>query len=362
MQQALEEDIAETDDDWDGFVSNGFPGNFEQSSAWARIREQQGWKSQKVSLYQGNQILAGFRIYTRAIGGMFTIGYVPKAPLVSSAAQDQVSMELLISYVKQKSIHLIVAQPPEGLHRLVSMMKKKGFLPNSVIGIIRADLIVDLKREMKQITADMRNHTRQEVRQAMKRGVSVRTGGDRDLAIFFDLMTITCRRQKTSPNPSSLEELRFIWQEFSRKESIHLLLAEYEGQPIGGVLILTQGERATFWKKGWAETHTMMRPNQLLFYEAIRWAYENGYKSCDFGALNRGIAEQILSGKPLTAEMMKSRDFFNLGFGGTPILLPEPMIFIPNPILRLCYQIASPVMGSSCIGRLIRYFSRIRRS
>jgi hypothetical protein len=73
-------------------------------------------------------------------------------------------------------------------------------------------------------------------------------------------------------------------------------------------------------------------------FEAIQWAQTNGFKKCDCLAMNRSTAVSLLRNEPLTDEQKHGRDFFLLGFGGQPTLLPESRIYIRNGLAAYLYS------------------------
>jgi hypothetical protein len=205
------------------------------------------------------------------------------------------------------------------------------------MGIINSTLIVELQGGIEALRRSMRRTTVSEIGQAERRGVRIREGDVRDLSLFFELMSGSCRRQGTRPNPSSEKVLREIWGRFSVSGSIRLNIAECEGEPVAGALCIAFGDRVTFWKKGWGSRHADRKPNSLVCYEALQWSCFNGYRYFDFASLDRSIACSILRGSPLSEAQRRGRDFFHLGFGGRPVLLPEARILIANRPLRAAY-------------------------
>lgn len=343
--------------DWAGFVTAFSDGNYEQTQAWARIRSGLGWDVRRICLRVDGRLIAGFQVYSRRVARLWKMAYVPKAPVLESGDRCDAALDQLLAFARRERIDLLVAQPPEGQTAAIPRMRDRGFFLNRLFGIISANLVIDLTRGFDAVQAGMSPHTRQEARQGLKRGLTVREGGAGDLPVFFELMAGSCRRQMTTPNPASLRQLEDVWEAMSPRDAIHLLLVEAEGQPIGGVLIVTEGRRATFWKKGWTDSHNRLRPNQLLFYEGIRWACEKGFASCDFAGMNRTLAERLVNGQPWD-DLKKSRDVFNLRYGGTPVLLPEAMIWIRNPVMRTLYRIVGPAAPASLMRGLRRMLDR----
>jgi lipid II:glycine glycyltransferase (peptidoglycan interpeptide bridge formation enzyme) len=257
-------------------------------------------------------------------------------------AENPDLLRLVIGQMKtQASNHRISAllvHPPESGHLITDALKKNGFLPNRLHRLIEATLLVDTSRSSNEILNGLRRTTRQAIRQSIRRGVTIREGSESDLPLFFRLMQNTCIRQgNVVPNPSTLESLASIWKSLNPSGHLRLTFAEINGTAVSGLLCIGFGDRLTLWKKGWNDNHCDKHPNELLTYEALEWAREKGYKFCDFCAMDRQIAEEILQGKQLSMEQMASRHFFNIGFGGVPAILPAAHVWLGNYVVRKCY-------------------------
>ena len=55
------------------------------------------------------------------------------------------------------------------------------------------------------------------------------------------------------------------------------------------------------------------------------------------------FAATLLAGEEPSEDQKRSRDFFSLGFGGKPVMLPDSRALIPNPILRSAYRIMKKI-------------------
>jgi hypothetical protein len=99
------------------------------------------------------------------------------------------------------------------------------------------------------------------------------------------------------------------------------------------------GKVVTIWKKGSSSDHLPLHAIDLLYFETLSWASLHGFRVCDFGSINRRTAENMAKGSNLSEAQAKSRDFFHISFGGTPVLLPEAYLYFPNPALSLGYRL-----------------------
>lgn len=329
----------ERDEEWDGFLKNARLGQFQQSSAWAGTKMVEGWTPFRIVAYQNETVVGGFQICYRdtRLGRM---GYVSKGPVLDEEVGDLADrlLKRLLEATAALGIEGLIVQPPDRSKVFPALMRRDKFMPFYLLGIISSTLMIDLTGGGATLRKGMRRTTITEIKQAVRRGVRIREGGFGDLEHFFRLMEGSCRRQGVRPSPASADSLRELWKRFSPAGCIRLTFAECDGEAVSGALCLAFGDRVTIWKKGWASKCADRKPNSLLCFEALEWSGARGYRYFDFVSLDGKIARSILERIPLSASQRRGRDFFHLGFGGEPVLLPEAGIFIARPGLRLGYK------------------------
>ncbi len=345
------------DDDWDQFLASVPLGHFQQSSQWALAKSTEGWKPIRAILNSGGRIVGGFQILARDTRfGRF--GYISKGPVAAEETPEALAemIRAVKNTARTERLHALIVQAPDASRIESSLLSSHGFLPNRLVDVVRATLLVDLSLGMEQIGRCMRKNTWVEIRQAQRRGVTIREGTEKDLPAFFELMLATCQRQETRPSPSSAQDLLGVWKAFASKGSARLSLAECDGTAVAGAFCICFGSRVTIWKKGWSGAHRDRHPNQLLLFESIEWAARNGYELFDFAALAPDTARTLLQGGPLSETQKKSRDFVHLSYGNKPVLLPEDQVYLPNPFLRHAYRMA---MAVPPVGRLAARLARV---
>jgi hypothetical protein len=323
---------------WDDFLRSCIRGQFQQSSLWAQAKQIEGWKNLRVILEQGGRIDGGFQVLWRPtrIG---RVGYVSKGPVLSFEEPEQLqfTLDLLLWVVRSHQLMALIVQPPDETQLLGLSLAKRGFVQDHLMDVISSTCMVDLTGSGDGWEAIGRSKKLQ-IRQAIRRGVTIREGGDADIPKFFSLMSQTCARQRVRPHPSSVEALRDLVQAFKPGRDVRLSFADCQGETIACQLDLKFGRRATTWKKGWDGSHPNLHPNALLAYEALRWAKSLGCECLDFAGMHRSLAESLLTQQPLTKAQNMERDMFNLGFGAKPRLLPSAVVYWRNPLLRFAYS------------------------
>jgi hypothetical protein len=323
---------------WDAFLQRTPLGHFQQSSLWAQAKADEGWKPIRFILNVDGRISGGFQILTRQLR-FGKIGYVSKGPVITheEPALSEFLGEQLVAVTKKNRLRALIVQPPDESELNGTFLARHHFVPNHLISVVSATLLLDLSGGMADIEKRIRKNSLTKVRQARRRGVTIREGGEKDVDIFFSLMVSTCQRQRTQPVPSTPSSLMAIWRAFHPNGGLRLTLAECEGEPVAGMLCFRFGQRVTMWKKGWSGKCSDRYPNSLITYEAIEWAHHTGGELFDFAAMSPEIATGMINGIPIEEKWKSSHDWFHLGFGNLPKLLPESLLYISNPIARFLY-------------------------
>jgi len=139
-------------------------------------------------------------------------------------------------------------------------------------------IFVDLEPGEEAILAAMKSKTRYNIRLALRRGVTVRSGTAEDLPTFYRLMQITGRRDEFGIH--SLDYFKTIFELFAPSQAA-LLLAEVQGEPVAGLLLLVHRCAAYYLFGASSNAHREKMPTYLLQWEAMRWAKAHGCQSYD---------------------------------------------------------------------------------
>jgi CelD/BcsL family acetyltransferase involved in cellulose biosynthesis len=121
------------------------------------------------------------------------------------------------------------------------------------------------------------------IKKAEKAGVTVRRGTTAaDLTqVFYELHTGTRRRLGVPVQPRRFFE--HLWDLILAPGLGFVLIAEAEGRPVASAVFLAYGE-TVIYKYGASESDAWgLRPNHAIFWDAIRWSCEAGYRRFDFG-------------------------------------------------------------------------------
>lgn len=351
------------DRDWDTFLARCSGGHHEQTSLWGEVKGIYGWRTLRIVVSSGNQIVGGVQLTTRSLGRWVRIGHIARGPVTVSddpKLADFILAQLDRAAISEKLAYLVAVPPyngqifEPGLVRL-GFRRKPDHLPPG--GAMTATLLLDLSVGLDSLIARMRMTTRQNLRRAARKGVTVREGTGPDVETFRQLMWALCERRGTSPTPPQKDFFEHLWRIFQPSGFVRLFIAELEGRVISAALTFPFGETVRLWKVGWAGDHAKSFPNEMLYWEIIRWSKSNGYRFFDFVDIENGVARTLQLGEPVDWPSVSGTTSFKIGFGGRPVLLPHPYYRVYDPLLRICLQaggrklIESPIVAR-LLGRL----------
>lgn len=324
---------------WDEFLMNTTLGQFQQSSMWAQVKEVEGWKCMRIVATIDEKIVGGFQILWRQTR-LGRIGYISKGPVAVPETRNMIErlVVLICDQARKHKILALIVQPPDDSQLTSDILERHQFIKSNPMDVIETTWIVDVQNGRELIEKGMSESVRRQIRLSKKSNLIIRDGSKQDIALFFQLMSSTCARQRTKPNPSSEKALGQLWRTFGRYGCLRVTLAEYDHEAHAGILNIVFGDKVTVWKKGWNFKHAEFFPNHLLYYDTLLWASSHGYTNCDFVGINPAIADAVLNGKPLSETQQKSRDNFVMRFGGMPKLLPPARIWFNNSYVRISYE------------------------
>jgi lipid II:glycine glycyltransferase (peptidoglycan interpeptide bridge formation enzyme) len=300
------------DAEWDLFLRRSPGGDHVQSGLWARVKASQGWRCLRITVNDEGALCGGVQILYRPLPLLGAVGYVQKGPILAREREHLAELLLgeLLAAARSSGIRQIYLLPPRYGHWLDTALKGMGCEPDVLL-------------------ARMRKTTRTYVRQALKRGITVREGREEDIGLFCGLLSSTAARQAFVPDPE--DYFRDMWRIMQPEGQIRLLSAEYDGRPVSAAWLIAFGDTVVYKRGAWNGQHSDRRPNELMQWSAISWARENGFAFYDFD----GIEPAGPASDEDDASSPSTRGFtaFKLGFGGDFECLPETYEISANPFV-----------------------------
>jgi peptidoglycan pentaglycine glycine transferase (the first glycine) len=330
----------ESDDpSWDDFVERAPGGDSAQTTCWGRARASIGWRPVRFVVSDNGSVVAGAQMTIRPARFVGNAGFVFKGPLVWPAdpSLNKLVFDELLALGSANDVQVLFVQPPRGSDWMSDELLTRGFRPSLEEITYSATVLIDLAPDLDGILAQMKRQTRQNIRTAENRGVAVRLGSATDLPTFYRLGAAhTARLGYARPTDNYYEEL---WRALAPRGHIALFVAEYENEPVAALLAIPFADTVRHVERAWSGEHGELRPNELLMWEAIKWAKSVGYRFVDPGGIKRYIAEAVLSGQPAPADASQTAQAFKMKFGGRPVLDPVAYDWFYNPVLRRGYRL-----------------------
>ena len=154
--------------------------------------------------------------------------------------------------------------------------------------------LVPLSADPDIVWSSLRKPVQRQVKKSQKLGVQVRIAQRRDdVAHYYRLHLRT--RCKKHGMPAQPQRYFFeLWDAFAESGAMQLLLAEYQGNLIAGMVLLASGTTIRYAYGASDERYLNLAPNDLLMWTSIKLGCTLGYKTLDMGRTacdNEGLME-----------------------------------------------------------------------
>jgi lipid II:glycine glycyltransferase (peptidoglycan interpeptide bridge formation enzyme) len=300
---------------WDRLATAAPNGHLLQSWAWGELKAGFGWRVQRLAVGDAcAQVL-----YRRLPAGLGTLAYVPKGPLVDyeDLASFRVLLEGIQSLARQQGAIALKIEPDEEDNpALTQKLKSLGFRPSPQAVQPRRTILVALGAEPDELLGRMKSKTRYNVRLAGRKGVTIRPGDESDLPAFYRLMETTAQRDGFGIHAQAYYEAAH--RLFVPCGQGNLLLAEYDGQLLAGLVVLAAayGTTACYMYGASSDEHRNLMPTYLLQWAAMLWAREQGYRVYDLWGVPDEDEETLEAGFTQRSDGLWGVYRFKRGFGG----------------------------------------------
>ena len=319
---------------WDDFVVASPCCNITQSYEWGELAPHLGAEALRVGIVdeQGKLCAAMLLLITRAPILRRTYFYAPRGPIIDDP--DSPAMTVLLNYVKaearKRGAFMLKVEPsvPDKDEAWTTALQRRGFRTNPYATHIRHEWVLDIRPDEKELLAGMKEKWRYNIRLAGRKGVTVRRGeGQADLDTWYRIYETTSERDAFFiHNKAHYEDVMRLYGENDRAA---LLLAEYEGQAIAGIIVLRLGRWSWYMYGASSNEYRNLMPNHLLQWSGMQWAKEHGCWYYNF----RGIPDVLEEGQELWGVYV-----FKRGFGGYPLRFLETHDLVYSPLVYGAYM------------------------
>jgi lipid II:glycine glycyltransferase (peptidoglycan interpeptide bridge formation enzyme) len=264
---------------WDAAAAHGPGGHVMQSSAWAAIRERQGWTAEFIRPGGAHAL-----VLWRALPGGMRFGYCPRGP-VASPAQLPDALRALTAHAKATRGALVLKVDPERTDAEAgAALRAAAFVRGPDIQPVVATLILPFDKDEAALLAGFEKDTRWSVRQPEKRGVVVYQGtSDEDLGAFYDLYALTGRRAGFITRTAAY--YRTVWRTLIDAGLATLWLAEHDGRPVAGAMTWHCGDREVYQYGATNDPGRKVYAAYGLLWRCITEARRRGARTFDFGGV-----------------------------------------------------------------------------
>ncbi|HKB49261.1 MAG TPA: peptidoglycan bridge formation glycyltransferase FemA/FemB family protein [Ktedonobacterales bacterium] len=318
MSEHMRVEVIAEREQWNGFVEANPTGNVTQTFEWAGLSDALGGDVLRLGALDGDE-LRGAMLVVVAQAPLLRRPYlyVPRGPVLDDPASA--ALPALVARARDEArtrgAFMLKVEPnvPDGDAAWLDALARQGFRRNRFATHARRSWVVDISPDEEAILAGMKEKWRYNIRLAGRKGVQVRAAqGPEDVETFYALYEETAARDGFFIHPQRhyAEVLRL----YGERDAAVLLLAEYEGTPIAGLIAVKCGPTATYMFGASSDRERNRMPNHLLQWSAIRWAKAHGCTLYDFRAIAEVLDPQ---------EHLYSLYTYKQGFGGYSTLALE---------------------------------------
>lgn len=318
--------------EWDEFLLSHPNAHILQTSEWGQLKEHFGWQTKHV--IDEN---CGAQILFRKLPLGIKLAYIPKGPIGKISSQFWKHVDDLCEMEKA---FLLKIEPDCWDDETEKFDDLQGLLKSNTIQP-RRTILVSLEDTEEEILDRMKQKTRYNIRLAGKKGVLVRESND--IKAFYRLIEETGKRDAFGVH--SYEYYLSAYDNFYKKNKCALFLAEYENQPLAGIMVFINGNRAWYFYGASNEKERNRMPTYLLQWHAMKWAKEKGCKTYDLW----GIPDEEL---PILEENFERRSDglwgvyrFKRGFGGEIKRTASGYDKIYNPFIYFIFKAITRYKG-----------------
>lgn len=331
MNLTIKEISEKEKDRWNDFLKKNQSGHLFQTFAWGDFKKTQGWQVRRIVLEkpESGEAKAVMSILEKKIpllGSKFW--YLPRGPVLDFQNKELVEqvLDFLIDLAAQSKVSILKISPEKVLSEkskwIVDLLKGKGFKESKDYQLHKCTIRLDLTDDLGRVFSCFKKNTRWEIRKAQKDGVLVKRGeNEKDLETFYALYSQALGKERLP-----YTYFKNLWQIFGK--DILVLVALWQGIPVSGVFVSSFGKRALYLFGGSSKKKPTHYGSQLLQWEAIKWAKNQGIEVYDF----QGIPCQVGS-----RSGQKGVVQFKAGFGGQRIELIGEFDYIFSPLFKLLY-------------------------
>jgi CelD/BcsL family acetyltransferase involved in cellulose biosynthesis len=135
----------------------------------------------------------------------------------------------------------------------------------------------------EELHARISSTSRRNIKTADRNNVTVVASTELDAVHAFHRLHVRLRKNKYRLLAQPVEFFERIWQQFTGADSVITLLAEVDGEVAAGAMYLVWGDTLYYKFGASLSEYLPMRPNDALYWNALKLALSRGLRSVDWG-------------------------------------------------------------------------------
>lgn len=327
--------------EWNVFLSKCPDAHLLQTAAWGKLKSSFGWEPVPMVSDEGGYIW-GTQILFRRLPLGLTFGYLPKGPLLqndATAGNLPIPGESFWKDVdlvcRRKRAVFLKFEPDDwrSIDQAHTVEMPPGFRSSPQAIQPPRTIVIDLRGSEEDILARMKQKTRYNIHLSAKKDVVVHPSAN--IEAFYRLMETTAERDQFGIH--SLEYYQKAFELFKSADNCELLIAEYNGERLAGLMVFASGSRSWYLYGASASLHRDRMPTYLLQWEAMKWARLKGCSQYDLYGVPDHDAQVLETNFGDRSDGLWGIYRFKRGFGGEVTRSPGPWDRVYNAFLYQLY-------------------------
>lgn len=319
-----------TPQEWSQFINEHPQSHILQTSTWGELKSGFGWTPRFIR--QGD---TGAMVLFRKLPLGLSAGYIPRGPVGEENWDDL--WPALDELCRQENAAFLRVEP--NIWNPIA----NDFIKHQLPGFIKTDqtiqpprtIIIDLEASEEELLMAMKSKTRYNIRLAERKDVIVRPSAD--VKTFHQMMLTTGNRDEFGIH--SFEYYQRAYDIFSQNEACVLLIAEYQNQPLAGIMVFAHGDTAWYFYGASTNQERNRMPTYLLQWEAMLWAKNKGCNHYDLWGVPDYPEETLEEKFTQRSDGLWGVYRFKRGFGGEVRRTIGAWDRVYRPALYKLYQV-----------------------
>lgn len=317
---------------WDRFIEDHPEAHILQTSPWGELKSAFGWKPRYVQ----QEDLGALILFRRLPLGL-SVAYIPRGPVGSG---DWADLWPAVDDLCRKERAIFLRVEPDVWEPVTEDFKRdqlSGFTKSGQTIQPPRTILIDLEGDEEAILMGMKSKTRYNIRLAARKDVVVRESDD--VGAFHRMMLTTGDRDDFGIH--NLEYYQRAYDGFAPREACVLLIAEFEHQPLAGLMAFAHGDTAWYFYGASTNQERNRMPTYLLQWEALRWAKAKGCKVYDLWGVPDYSEDELEDTFLDRSDGLWGVYRFKRGFGGELHRTVGAWDRVYQPLLYKLYEIWS---------------------